>query len=45
MNQFRFRKELYSKVATGLEEFKELRIPADKGLAGHVVQTGETINI
>lgn len=37
--------ELYSKVATGLEEFKELRIPADKGLAGHVVQTGETINI
>lgn len=37
--------ELYSKVATGLEEFRELRIPADKGLAGHVVQTGETINI
>ena len=37
--------ELYSKVATGLDEFKELRIPADKGLAGHVVQTGETINI
>ena len=37
--------ELYSKVATGLDDFKELRIPADKGLAGHVVQTGETINI
>lgn len=37
--------ELYSKVATGLDNFKELRIPADKGLAGHVVQTGETINI
>jgi len=36
--------ELYSKVATGLD-VKELRIPADKGLAGHVVQTGETINI
>lgn len=36
--------ELYSKVATGLDT-KELRIPADKGLAGHVVQTGETINI
>ena len=36
--------ELYSKVATGLD-IKELRIPADKGLAGHVVQTGETINI
>ena len=37
--------ELYSKVATGLDDFKELRIPADKGLAAHVVQTGETINI
>ena len=37
--------ELYSKVATGLDDSKELRIPADKGLAGHVVQTGETINI
>lgn len=37
--------ELYSKVATGLDDTEELRIPADKGLAGHVVQTGETINI
>lgn len=37
--------ELYSKVATGLDDSKELRIPADKGIAGHVVQTGETINI
>ena len=36
--------ELYSKVATGLDT-KELRIPANKGLAGHVVHTGETINI
>lgn len=36
--------ELFSKVATGLD-IKELRIPADKGLAGHVMQTGETINI
>ena len=36
--------ELYSKVATGLNT-KELRIPADKGFAGHVLQTGETINI
>ena len=36
--------ELYSKVATGLDT-KELRISAEKGLAGHVVQTGETINI
>jgi len=37
--------ELYSKVATGLDDVKELRMPADEGLAGHVVQTGETINI
>ncbi|MBO5738383.1 GAF domain-containing protein [bacterium] len=37
--------ELYSKVATGLDDFQELRISARKGLAGHVVQTGETINI
>ena len=37
--------ELYSKVATGLDDVQELRIPADKVLAGHVVQTGETINI
>ena len=37
--------ELYSKVATGLDDFRELRIPADTGLAGHVVKTGETINI
>ncbi|MCQ2739144.1 MAG: HD-GYP domain-containing protein [bacterium] len=37
--------ELYSKVATGLDDFKELRVPADKGLAGHVVKTGETVNI
>ena len=37
--------ELYSKVATGFDDVQELRIPADKGLAGHVVQTGETINI
>lgn len=39
------RNELYSKVATGIEGVKELRIPANKGLAGHVAQTGETINI
>ncbi|MBQ7763991.1 GAF domain-containing protein [bacterium] len=37
--------ELYSKVAIGLDDFKELRIPANKGLAGHVLKTGETINI
>ena len=37
--------ELCSKVATGLDDVRELRIPADKGLAGHVLLTGETINI
>jgi len=37
--------ELYSKVATGLDDFEEIRIPADTGLAGHVVKTGDTINI
>ena len=31
--------ELYSKVATGLDDFEELRIPANKGLAAHVVNT------
>ncbi|MBQ6516757.1 HD domain-containing protein [bacterium] len=36
--------ELWSKVALGLGS-KEIRFPADKGLAGHVVTTGETINI
>ena len=36
--------ELWSKVALGLGS-KELRFPADKGLAGHVATTGETINI
>ena len=37
-------KELYSKVATGLNT-EEIRFSATKGLAGHVVRTGETINI
>lgn len=36
--------ELWSKVALGMDS-KEIRFPADKGLAGHVVKTGETINI
>ncbi len=37
--------ELWSKVALGLESSKEIRFPADKGLAGYVVKTGEPINI
>lgn len=36
--------ELWSKVALGIES-QEIRFPANKGLAGHVVRTGETINI
>ncbi|MBQ2644669.1 GAF domain-containing protein, partial [bacterium] len=37
--------ELWSKVALGLEGHKEIRFPIDKGLAGHVAVTGETVNI
>ena len=36
---------MYSKVATGIDENQELRISAKTGVAGHVVKTGETINI
>lgn len=36
--------ELWSKVALGMDS-KEIRFPADKGLAGYVVRTGESINI
>ena len=36
--------ELWSKVALGLEA-EEIRFSADKGFAGHVVKTGETIKI
>jgi len=36
--------ELWSKVALGMDS-EEIRFPAEKGLAGHVVKTGETINI
>lgn len=37
--------ELWSKVALGVDENKEIRFPAGKGLAGYVVKTGETLNI
>jgi HD-GYP domain-containing protein (c-di-GMP phosphodiesterase class II) len=37
--------ELWSKVALGMDDSQEIRFPATKGLAGHVVKTGETINI
>jgi len=36
--------ELWSKVALGMGK-KEIRFPANMGLAGHVATTGETINI
>ena len=36
--------ELWSKVALGLE-MQEIRFKANKGLAGHVAMTGETVNI
>jgi len=35
--------ELWSRMSYGLKE--EIRFPADKGIAGHVCTTGETINI
>lgn len=36
--------ELWSKVALGIES-EEIRFSADKGFAGYVIKTGETINI
>ncbi len=36
--------ELWSKVALGLEK-EEIRFSIDKGLAGHVLKTGEVVNI
>lgn len=38
------RNELWSKVALGMDS-QEIRFPADKGLAGYVVNTGEPLNI
>jgi putative nucleotidyltransferase with HDIG domain len=37
--------ELWSKVASGMEGNKKLRVSADKGLVGHVLKVGETLNI
>ncbi len=39
------RNELWSLVAMGLQKGEEIRFPADKGIAGHVAQTGEILNI
>ena len=38
------REDLWSHVAQGLDGV-EIRIPKDKGIAGHVFTTGETVNI
>lgn len=38
------KKELWSKVAIGMGN-DAIRIPANTGLAGHVINTGETVNI
>jgi len=39
------KQELWSLVAMGIEKGKEIRFPADKGIAGHVAMTGEILNI
>jgi phosphoserine phosphatase RsbU/P len=38
------KKELWSIVAQGLEH-QEIRVPFGKGVAGHVAESGETINV
>ena len=40
----RKQRELWSIVAFGLDH-QEIRIPWGKGIAGHVAQTGETVNV
>ncbi|MDR1327128.1 MAG: HD domain-containing protein [Heliobacteriaceae bacterium] len=40
----KYSNELWSMVALGMDN-QEIRFPADSGLAGYVVQTGETVNI
>ncbi len=37
--------ELWSIVALGIGKGKEIRFPAEKGIAGHVATTGEVLNI
>jgi signal transduction histidine kinase len=41
----RDRGELWSRVALGLEELKEIRFRSHLGIAGHVATTGELLNI
>lgn len=37
--------ELWSRLASGLDETEEIRFPAHQGLAGYVVKTGEILNV
>lgn len=37
--------DLWSIVAMGIEKGREIRFPADKGIAGYVASTGEVLNI
>lgn len=37
--------ELWSRIASGLDDNKEIRFPAHLGLAGYVCKTGEVLNI
>lgn len=41
----RERRELWSKIALGIDNHTEIRFPMDRGLAGHSAITGETVNI
>jgi adenylate cyclase len=40
----RERKELWTKVAQGLD-VQEIRVPMDRGIAGHVAATGQAMNV
>lgn len=37
--------ELYTHIATGLEKGTQIRIPSERGIAGHVFSTGEIKNV
>ena len=37
--------ELWSVVAQGLDQFKEIRIPLNEGIAGEVARSGKVINL
>jgi len=39
------REEIWSVATCDHGTFREIRLPIDRGIAGHVVRTGETLNI